>query len=343
MPLLDLLAPAGPALQGLSGDGGGLIAAGAKEIGVAPEALAAGGKGGDGQIPADHHRQLQLRARGQLKAQGHGGAQRIVFAAAPVVVALRHRAIGGKALPDLRSIAMGVPAAAAHQLNALELFWHGDAPLALAFGDGLAQGALHHHPAQAGGIDGAVALALGGANGGHVVVLGAAVIAEVHRRAGVGVAEPASGVAPAQQQRELERLAAGVAETPAEHRHRQGRVAVVARNDRAEALAAGLTAKNAAVLKPAQGIAGAVAAGGLLGSAGRIPAPAAQGRFAFGVRAIDLGRYRQGMGAGIGAVVFKEGELAIGQGAKPVLTAIDVPEVEITFGAAANAAGAKAA
>ena len=49
------------------------------------------------------------------------------------------------------------------------------------------------------------------------------------------------------------------------------------------------------------------------------------------------------MGAALGAVVFKEGELAIGQRAKPVLTAIDVPEVEITFGAAANAAGAKAA
>ena len=220
MPFLDLLAPAGPAQQGISGDGGGLIAAGAKEIGVAPEALAACGKGGDGQIPADHHRQLQLSAGGQLKAQGHRGTYGIIVAAAPVVVALWHRAIGGKALPDLCSIAMGIPAAAAHQLNALELFWHSDAPLALALSDRLAQRALHHHPAQAGGIDGTVALALGGANGGHVVVLRAAVVAEVHRSAGVGVAEPAGGVAPTQQQRELERFAAGVAETPAEHRHR---------------------------------------------------------------------------------------------------------------------------
>ena len=208
---------------------------------------------------------------------------------------------------------MGVPAAAAHQLNAFELFWNGDAPLALALSDRLTQGALHHHPAQAGGIDGAVALALGGANGGHVVVLGAAVVAEVHRSAGVGVAEPAGGVAPAQQQRELQRLAAGVAETPAEHRHRQGGVAVVAGNDRAEALAAGFTAKNAAVVEPAQGVAGAVAAGGLLSGAGGIPAPAAQGRSAFGLGAIGLRRHCQGMGAGIGAVVFKQGELAIGQ------------------------------
>ena len=275
MPFLDLLAPARPAQQGIGGNGGGLIAAGAKEIGVAPEALAAGGKGGDGQIPADHHRQLQLSARGELKAQGHRGTHRIVVAAAPVVVALRHRAIGGKALPDLSSISMGVPAAASHQLNALELFRHSDAPLALAFSDWFAQGAFHHHAAQAGGIDGSVALALGGANGGQVVVLGAAVVAEVHRSAGVGVAEPAGGVAPAQQQRELERLAAGVAKTPAEHRHRQGGVAVVARNDGAEAFAAGLTAKNAAVLKPAQRVAGAVATSGLLISAGGIPAPAA--------------------------------------------------------------------
>ena len=47
------------------------------------------------------------------------------------------------------------------------------------------------------------------------------------------------------------------------------------------------------------------------------------------------------MGAGAAAVVFKKGELAVRQRAEPVLTAIKMPEVEITLGAAADAPGAK--
>ena len=42
------------------------------------------------------------------------------------------------------------------------------------------------------------------------------------------------------------------------------------------------------------------------------------------------------------AVMLKQGELAVGQGAEPVLTAIEVPEVEGAIGAAADTAGAEA-
>jgi hypothetical protein len=41
------------------------------------------------------------------------------------------------------------------------------------------------------------------------------------------------------------------------------------------------------------------------------------------------------------AVVLEKGELAVGQGAEPVLTAIEVPKIEGAIGAAADAAGAE--
>jgi hypothetical protein len=48
------------------------------------------------------------------------------------------------------------------------------------------------------------------------------------------------------------------------------------------------------------------------------------------------------MGLALVAVVLEKGELAVGQGAEPVLTAIEMPEVEGAVGATADAAGAEA-
>jgi len=47
------------------------------------------------------------------------------------------------------------------------------------------------------------------------------------------------------------------------------------------------------------------------------------------------------MGLALVAIVLEKGELAVGQGAEPVLAAIEVPEVEGTVGTAADAAGAE--
>jgi len=111
---------------------------------------------------------------------------------------LGNRALTGKGLPQLRATTAGIPAAAALHLNPL-LGAGGQAPLALTLGNRLGEGSFQQHTAQAFAVHLAVALAGALANRRHVVVLRAAVIAEGHRRRGVGVGEPAGGVAPAQQ------------------------------------------------------------------------------------------------------------------------------------------------
>ena len=343
LPLLDLLAPDRPALQGLAGDGGSVGAIDTKKVGVAPEALGAGGKGGDRQVPTDHHWKVDRLTGLQCEAQGQRRARRVISATAAIVVALRNGAVGGKALPDLGTIAVGIPAAAAHQLNAFQPWGHSQAPLPLALADGIGALAFQQHAMQPRRIDGAVALTIRAADGRPVVVLRAAVVAEVHRGAGVGVAEPAGGVAPAQHQREGQRRLGRIAQAPAEHRHGQRGVAVVPGKDGTEALAADLSLEDPLVVEPAEGIAGAVAASAALRRAGGVPAPASQGSTRVWIGAVVLGGDGQGVGATAAAVVFKEGELAVGQRTKPMLTAIEMPEVEITFGTAANAAGAKAA
>ena len=178
-------------------------------------------------------------------------------------------------------------------------------------------------------------------------MLGAAVVAEVNGGGGVGVGEPAGGVAPAQQQGEVEGLGGGVAEGPAEHRHRIAGAPVIARQDWAEGLTAHLGSEHAAVVGAADRVAGGVGAGAAelafaIGAAGGVPIPAAEGFAAARPGGIGLRLHRQGMGPAGLAVAFKQGELTIGDHPKPVLTAIEVPEVEVAIGRAADAAGPKA-
>ena len=277
-----------------------------------------------------------------------------MVAAVAVVVAVGDGAIGAERLPQLAAVAGGIPAAAALDLQAAHagrlqgsLIGRGDAPLALALADRGAALALQQHTLEACLLHPAVGLAAGAADGGHVVVLGAAVVTEVHGGGGIGVGEPAGAVAPAQQQREVERLAGGVAQRPHEHRQRVAAALVVAGQDRAEGLAAHLGIEHALVAGPAQRIAGGVGAGAAqiavaVCAAGGVPAPAAQGFTGLGAGGIGLGFHRQGVGAAAAAVVLEQGELAVGQGAEPVLAAIEVPEVEGAVGAAADAAGAEA-
>ena len=61
-----------------------------------------------------------------------------------------------------------------------------------------------------------------------------------------------------------------------------------------------------------------------------------------GTRGIGLGLHRQRMGACAAAIALEQSELTVGKSAEPVLTAIEVPEVEAAIGRAAEAARPKA-
>ena len=101
LPGLDLRFPLAPVGQALCGNGGGVLAAGSKEIGVAAQGARAGGEGRDRQIPADDHRDLDALAGLQPAADRQGGTDRFSGAAAAVVVALGDRAIAAEAAPEL--------------------------------------------------------------------------------------------------------------------------------------------------------------------------------------------------------------------------------------------------
>ena len=346
LPAVDGHPPAAPVRQGFGGDGDGVVATAAEDVGVAAQGAGAAGEGRHRQVPADHHRQLQALARFQPKAHRQGGAGVVVVGAAAVVVAVGDRAITLKGRPYLGAIAGRVPAAAAHDLQPRMgqgfFIGHRQAPLALALGQGLGLLPFQQHDLQARRIQLAVALAPGAADRRHVVVFGAAVVTEVHGGGRVGVGEPADRVAPAQQQREIKGGGGGVAEAPAEHRHRVAGAAVVAREDRAEGLTAHPGREDVLIVEAAAGVAGAVGAAALLGGAGGIPAPGCQGLLGgVGSGVVSQGGGGQGMGLALVAVVLEKGELAVGQGAEPVLTAIEVPKIEGAIGAAADAAGAE--
>ena len=310
--------------------------------------MAAAGEGRERQIPGQHHRQLQSLARLQGATHGQGGAGGIVPAAAPVVVALRQGAISREGPPDLLPIAPGIPAAAAEDLHALasERRFIGDrhTPLAIPFPRiGRRRLApLQHHTLQPRLADQAVALALTPSNGGHVVVFRAAIVAKVHFSGGIGVGEPATGVAPTHQQRHREGLGGGVVERPHKHRHRIAAALVVARQDGAEGLTAHLGLKHSGVVGGAPGI-----ASGIGTAAGRKPVPRPQGRvvlgpFLGGAAVVPRGWGGQRQGLAGCPIPFKKGELAIGQHAKPVLPPIQVPEVERPIRGPADAAGSQA-
>ena len=157
----------------------------------------------------------------------------------------------------------------------------------------------------------AVALTLAAADRRGVIVLRAAVIAEMHLGGGIGVGEPAHGVAPAQQQGQLQGLIGGVAQLPAEHRHRIAGALVIPGKNGAERLADHSGAEHILVLGPAERVTGGVGPGSALGGAGRVPLPGAEGVLAIGASAVTIGRRGHGMGAHVLPLPFPESELAI--------------------------------
>ena len=309
------------------------------EVGVAAQGAAAGGEGRYRQVPADHQGDFDAGSRLQAALHRQGGAGRVAIATAAVVVAVGDRAVAGEGFPQLSATAAGIPTAAALHF---EVVGGGDAPLALALGEGDGALTIEQHSLEPWLLHPGVAVALAAADRGHIVVLWAAVVSKLDCCCGICVGEPACGVAPAQQQGEVEGPVGGVGEGPDEHRHRVAGALVVARQDRTEGFAAHLGLEHTRVPGVADRVAGCVGAGALLGAAGGIPAPGAQGFAGCGPGGIGLRLHRQGMGAALVAVGFKQGELAVGQVAKPMFAAIEVPKVEGAIWGAADAAGAEA-
>ena len=291
LPGLDLIAPLPPLAQTFSGDGRGIASSGSEEIGVAPQGTGAGGKRRDRQVPADHQRDLNALSGFQMALHRQGCTGGIGGPAAAVVVAVGNRSVAAEAAPEVSAIAVGVPAAAALDAHA-GLLGGGDAPLALAFAHRAGDIASENDSTEVAIVDPIVAMPLALADGRGVVVLRAAVVSEVNLGGGVGVGEPAAGVAPAQHQGEIEGLAAGIAQGPDEHRQGVAGALVVAGENRAEGLAAHLGIENALVVRPAQGIAGGVGACAAFGGAGGIPAPAGEGLSCVRSGVIPLGFHR---------------------------------------------------
>ncbi len=346
LPGLDRGVPVAPFGQGFGGDGGGAVAVRAEEVGVAAQGPGAGGEGRHRQIPADHHGDLEGGPGLQPEAHRHGGAEGIVAGAAAVVVTVGNRAVAAEGLPEFRPVATGIPAAAAEHLHPRVVqgrrLGHRQTPLPFPLRQGLGALPFQQQALETVGVDPAVALPLAAADRRHVVVLRAAVVPEVDRRRRVGVGEPADRVAPAQQQRQLQRPVGGVGQRPGEDGDRVAGAPVVAGKDRAEGLAARVGAEHGGVVVGADRVAHRHGAARLLRSGGGVPAPGGQGRAGAGAGRIGHGSGRQGMGPSPVAVPLEEGELAVGQHAEPVLAAVEVPEVEGAVDAPPQAAGAEA-
>ena len=255
---------------------------GSKKVGVAAQITHTGREGGDRQIPADHNRDVAGFPGSQGEREGDRCTGLLTRTAGAVVVAVGNAALRSERLPELLAIARGVPAAAAHYFNALQRVRHRQTPLPLPLADGLTALALQHDAAHTLLIQPTVALSFALADRRRVVVLRAAVVAEVHLCRGVGVEKPSHGVAPSQQQRQIQRLIGGIVQGPAEHGHRITGALVVAWKNRAEGLAAHLGVVHALITGPAQGIAGGIGAGAALRRAGGIPIPGSQGLTAVG-------------------------------------------------------------
>ena len=198
--------------------------------------------------------------------------ERIIGPTPPIVVALWNRAIGAEAAPELTAIAGGIPTAAALNGHAW-LIVGGNAPLAFTLSDRIGDRTLQDDTFEVAIVNPAVALPVGFANRRGVVVLWAAVVTEVHLGGGIGVGEPAGGVAPAEQQRQIQGLGGGVAQGPHEHRHRIAGALVIARQNRTEGLATHLGVIHALIVRPAQRITGGISAGAVLRRTGGIPVP----------------------------------------------------------------------
>ena len=190
--------------QGFGRDGAGVIAPNPKEIRVTPQSPISAGKTGDRQVPADRQRNLQTLPRLQAKADRQGGTQRFVLPCCGLIVVIGDCALPGEGFPEFAAIAGGIPAAAAHHFDRTigrgQAIGHGQTPLALALRQGFTALAFEHQPQPAGAISPAVALTTAGADGRDVIVFRTAVVTEMDGSGGVGVREPATGIAPAQQQ-----------------------------------------------------------------------------------------------------------------------------------------------
>ena len=195
--------------QGFGRDGAGAIAPDSKEIRVAAQSPITTGKTGDRQVPADRHWNLQTLPRLQAKADRQGGTQRFVLPCWSLIVAIGDPALPGEGFPEFSAIAGRIPAAATHHLDRTsgrgQAICHSQTPLALALRQGFTALAFEHQPHPAGAISPAVALTTAGADGWHVIVFRTAVVTEMDGSGGVGVREPATGIAPTQQQGQIQR------------------------------------------------------------------------------------------------------------------------------------------
>ena len=164
---------------------------------------------------------------------------------------------------------------------------------------------------------------------------------------GVGVREPATGIAPTKQQGQIQGSRAGIDEAPAKHGHRIAGALIVPRQDGTESLTDGFHREDIAVMSLADRITGRVGASRSrsrgLGIAQRIPAPGTKWNLGrFGPRIIPNRCLRQGMGDAPLAIVLKQGELAIRQHSKPVFAAIEVPKIEDAIRGPGDASGPEA-
>ena len=257
-----------------------------------------------------------------------------------VIVAVGNRAVSAEAVPQLTAVARRIPAAATLNAHA-RLFAGGNAPLPLTLGNRSGDVALKQHAPKLAVIHITVALTLGAADRRGVVVLRAAVIAKMHLCGGIGVGEPAAAVAPAQQQREIERLLGWIAQGPHEHRHWVARALVVAGKNRAERLTTHIGVIDTFIVGPAERITSGVGSRSALPRAGGIPVPGLQwlGYPWLGCLwpgGIGIRLHRQGMGTLVAAIALEQGELTVRQHTEPVLTTIEVPEIERAIGSTAD-------
>ena len=311
------------------------------KVGVAAPVADTGSEGGHRQIPADHNRNLEALPRIETDPHRQRSAGLFSSTTGPVVVAVGNASFSSKGLPQFRPITGGIPATAAHHLHILKIIRQRQAPLPFPLGERLGPGTIQQHTLEARLIHPTVALPFPGTDRRGVVVFGTAVVAEMHFGGWIGVGEPADGVTPAQQQRELQGTVAGIAQGPAEDGNGVAAALVVTGENWAEGLTTHLSRKHPGVAGPAQGVSSCVGSGGGVVGAGWVPLPGRERILAIDPGVITIRSRCQGMGSGVGAIALPHGELAIGDRAVPVLAAVEMPQIEVSARAATDAARTK--
>src|SRR5262249_27063425 len=105
LPGVDGVAPGGGVFQGVAGDGPGVEAGRAVEVGVAAMPFAAGAELDDGEIPGDDHGNDARFSGLQGEADGDSTGDRFV-AARPRVVAVAKAAVFSEGRPDVAAVAV---------------------------------------------------------------------------------------------------------------------------------------------------------------------------------------------------------------------------------------------